>query len=114
VFAGLKYVREVGFMDTGWNSTTFMCLFMQFKLQDIREIGFKNINWIKYAGDRLGRPSDATTIRSFIQLLSECPQCYCGKVRHVLTFLAGLYCPKAYHRPDHSILIAEYNRSKSL
>jgi hypothetical protein len=29
----------------------------------------------------------------------------------MLTLLINLYCPKAYHRPDHSTHIAEYNRN---
>jgi hypothetical protein len=28
----------------------------------------------------------------------------------MLTFHINLYCPKAYHRPDHSIRIVEYHR----
>jgi hypothetical protein len=42
--------------------------------------------------------------------LAECPQCYCEEIRQTLTFLVSLYCPEAYHRPDHSICIVEYHR----
>jgi hypothetical protein len=44
------------------------------------------------------------------KLLAEWPQCYCGEIRQMLTFLINLYCSKAYHRPDHSIRIVEYHR----
>jgi hypothetical protein len=30
----------------------------------------------------------------------------------MLTFLNNLYCPKVYHKPDHSIRIVEYHRKK--
>jgi hypothetical protein len=40
----------------------------------------------------------------------ECPQCYCCEIRQMLIFLIDLNCPKAYHRPDHSIRIVEYHR----
>jgi hypothetical protein len=39
-----------------------------------------------------------------------CPQCYCGKIRQIITFLINFSCPKCYHRPDHSIPIFKYNR----
>jgi hypothetical protein len=31
-------------------------------------------------------------------------------ILQMLTFLINLYCPKTYHRPDHSIRIVEYHR----
>jgi hypothetical protein len=37
--------------------------------------------------------------------LAVCPQCYCGEIRQMLTFLINLYCLKAYHRPHNSIRI---------
>jgi hypothetical protein len=46
----------------------------------------------------------------YMKTLAECPQCYCGEIRQMLTFLMNLYCPKAYHKPDHSIRIVEYRR----
>jgi hypothetical protein len=42
----------------------------------------------------------------------ECPQCYCGGIRQMFTFFANLYCPKDFHRPNHSIRIAEYHMKK--
>jgi hypothetical protein len=42
--------------------------------------------------------------------LAERPQCYCGEIRQMLTFLINFYCPKAYHRPDHSISFVEYHK----
>jgi hypothetical protein len=50
----------------------------------------------------------------FYKKLSECPQCYCGDIRQMLTFLINLYCPKFYHRSDHLIRIVEYRRRKLL
>jgi hypothetical protein len=47
---------------------------------------------------------------SCIATLAECPQCYFGEIRQMLTFLIDTYCPKAYHMPDHSIRIVEYHR----
>jgi hypothetical protein len=32
----------------------------------------------------------------------------------MLTFLINPYCPRAYHRPEHSIHIIEYHRKKKL
>jgi hypothetical protein len=32
-------------------------------------------------------------------------QCYCWDIQQILAFLMNLYCPKVYHRPDHSICI---------
>jgi hypothetical protein len=32
----------------------------------------------------------------------------------MLTFRISLYCPKAYHKPDHSIRLVEYHRKKLL
>jgi hypothetical protein len=48
----------------------------------------------------------------FITILAECPQYYCGEIRQMLTFHINHCCPKAYHRPDHSIRIVEYDREK--
>jgi hypothetical protein len=45
---------------------------------------------------------------TLIQLQAECPQCNCGEIRQMLTFFTNIYCPKAYHRPDHSISIVEF------
>jgi hypothetical protein len=42
--------------------------------------------------------------------LAECPLCYCGEIRKLLTFHINIYCMKAYHRPDHSIRIVECHR----
>jgi hypothetical protein len=39
-------------------------------------------------------------------------QCYCGEIRQILRFNINLYCPKAYHRSDHSIRIVKYYRDK--
>jgi hypothetical protein len=50
------------------------------------------------------------TVSSIRNPRAECPQCYCGEIRQMLTFLINLYCPKTYHRPDHSIRIDKYHR----
>jgi hypothetical protein len=42
-------------------------------------------------------------------LLAECPQCYYDEIREMRTFHINLYCPKAYHRCDHSIHIIGKN-----
>jgi hypothetical protein len=44
--------------------------------------------------------------------LAEHPECYCGKIQQILIFLINLSYPKAYHRTNHSIHIAEYHRIK--
>jgi hypothetical protein len=46
----------------------------------------------------------------FTFLIAECPQCYFGEIRQMFTFNISLYCPKAYHRSDHSICVVEYHR----
>jgi hypothetical protein len=46
----------------------------------------------------------------FIKKLVECPQCYCEEIRQMFTCIIDLYCPKAYHRPGHSIRIVEYHK----
>jgi hypothetical protein len=43
---------------------------------------------------------------------AEFPQCCCGEIRHMLTFLINLYCPKGFHMHDHSTRIAEYHRKR--
>jgi hypothetical protein len=47
-----------------------------------------------------------------ITQLTECPQCYCGKIRQMPTFLINLPCLKAYHKHDNSIFIIEHLRKK--
>jgi hypothetical protein len=42
--------------------------------------------------------------------LAECPQCYCGETREMLTFLINLSWPKANHVHDRSMGIVEYQR----
>jgi hypothetical protein len=41
-------------------------------------------------------------------------RCCCGEIRKVLKFLIKRYCPKACHKPDHSIRIVEYHRKDYL
>jgi hypothetical protein len=60
-----------------------------------------------YAGK--SRTQNVSTV--ITRLLAACPQCYCGEIRQMLAFQISLYCPKAYHRPDHSICIAEQHIS---
>jgi hypothetical protein len=50
----------------------------------------------------------------FRSLLKECPQCYCGEIRQMVTFHISLHCLKAYHRPGHSIRIVEYHSENLL
>jgi hypothetical protein len=42
--------------------------------------------------------------------LAEHLQYHCGVIRQMFTFLINVSCQKGYHRPGHSIRIAEYNR----
>jgi hypothetical protein len=55
------------------------------------------------------RARSAITIDIY-STLAAWPQCYCGGIREMLTFLINLSCPKAYHGPGHSIRIVEYHR----
>jgi hypothetical protein len=50
----------------------------------------------------------------FTEKLEECPQCYCGEIRQMLTFLIDLSCPKVYQMPDHYTRLVEYHRNKLL
>jgi hypothetical protein len=40
--------------------------------------------------------------------LEECLHCHCREIRQMFIFLVSLSCPKAYHRPYHTLRILEY------
>jgi hypothetical protein len=50
---------------------------------------------------------------ALISLLAEYPQCYCGEIRQMFTFITNLYCWKLFIG-NYSIRIVEYHRKKSL
>jgi hypothetical protein len=56
--------------------------------------------------------SISESYNSFVKLLAECPQCYCGKIRQMLAFFANVYFSKSFDTSDHSRCMVEFHRKK--